>query len=87
MMNVGDYVIVPDDNKRDVYFGEITSSYMYDPQVDKPNDGFYPHQRKVSGFSIKSRFYGANCRTNLEDPYDIREQLLILQSIVPLLKV
>ncbi|NNU97106.1 hypothetical protein [Anoxybacillus sp. EFIL] len=53
MMNVGDYVIVPDDNKRDVYFGEITSSYMYDPQVDKPNDGFYPHQRKVKWFFDK----------------------------------
>ena len=53
MMNVGDYVIVPDDNKKDVYIGEITSDYYHEPAVDKPKEGFYPHQRKVTWFFDK----------------------------------
>lgn len=53
MMNVGDYVIVPDDNKKDVYIGEVTSDYYHEPKVDKPNEGYYPHQRKVTWFFDK----------------------------------
>jgi restriction system protein len=53
MMNVGDYIIVPDDNKRDVYIGEITSDYYHQPNVDTPNEGLYPHQRKVKWFFDK----------------------------------
>lgn len=53
MMNIGDYIVVPDDNKRDVYIGEITSEYRHDPNVDMPNQGFYPHQRKVKWFFDK----------------------------------
>jgi restriction system protein len=46
-MRVGDFILVPDDNKKDVYIGVIESDYYHDPKVDKPNEGFYPHQRKV----------------------------------------
>lgn len=53
MMNVGDYVIVPDDNKKDVYIGEVMGDYYHDPSVDRPNEGSYPHQRKVSWFFDK----------------------------------
>ncbi|MBG9545515.1 hypothetical protein ABE29_23020 [Cytobacillus firmus] len=53
MMKVGDYVIVPDDNKKDVYIGEIVSEYYHDPKVDKPNQGSYPHQREVKWFFDK----------------------------------
>lgn len=53
MMNVGDYIIVPDNNKKDVYIGEITGDYSHDPSVDRPHQGHYPHQRKVSWFFEK----------------------------------
>ena len=53
MMNVGDYFIVPDDNKKDVYIGEIISDYYHEPTVDIPNEGYYPHQRKVKWFFYK----------------------------------
>ena len=34
LMNKGDIVVVPDDNKRDVYFGEVTSEYIYNSKLD-----------------------------------------------------
>lgn len=43
---IGDYVIVPDDNQQDVYFAEITSGYQYEEALDS-NDQGYPHQRSV----------------------------------------
>ncbi|UOO43807.1 hypothetical protein I0292_26535 (plasmid) [Priestia megaterium] len=52
-MHVGDLVLVPDDNKRDVYIGEITSDYIYKLEVDKPNKEYYPHQRKVKWYFDK----------------------------------
>ncbi|WP_121616644.1 restriction endonuclease [Virgibacillus halodenitrificans] len=52
-MNIGDYIVVPDDNKKDVYIGEITSHYYHEPSLDKPNKGYYPHQRKIEWFFEK----------------------------------
>lgn len=47
-MKIGDVVVVPSTNKKDIYFAEVTSNYIYDEQVDKDVDGLgYPHQRKV----------------------------------------
>ncbi|MBP1950055.1 restriction endonuclease [Virgibacillus litoralis] len=53
-MNVGDIVVVPDDNKKDVYFGKITSDYQYEKELDenKPGSG-YPHQRQVEWYFDK----------------------------------
>ncbi len=53
-MNEGDIVVVPDDNKKDVYFGKITSDYQYVEELDenKPESG-YPHQRKVEWYFEK----------------------------------
>ncbi|WP_026801332.1 restriction endonuclease [Pontibacillus halophilus] len=53
-MNPGDIVIVPDDNKKDVYFGKIISDYQYVEEFDedKPESG-YPHQRKVEWYFNK----------------------------------
>ncbi|TCI77804.1 hypothetical protein EVJ20_07535 [Exiguobacterium sp. SH0S1] len=43
---IGDYVIVPDDNQQDVYIAEVTSDYIYEGQFDSKDQG-YPHQRAV----------------------------------------
>ncbi|MYL73068.1 hypothetical protein GLW00_19825 [Halobacillus litoralis] len=53
-MSVGDIVVVPDDNKKDVYFGKITSDYQYVEELDEniPESG-YPHQRKVEWYFDK----------------------------------
>ncbi|WP_391558931.1 hypothetical protein [Robertmurraya sp.] len=50
-MNPGDWVIVPDENGREVYIGEVTSDYKYVEELDedKPGSGF-PHQREVEWF-------------------------------------
>jgi restriction system protein len=53
-MKVGDLVVVPDDNKKDVYFGRIDSAYIYEPSLDKDEAGSgYPHQRGVEWFFNK----------------------------------
>lgn len=47
-MSIGDIVVVPSTNKKDIYFGEITSEYIYDKSVDLIDEGLgYPHQREV----------------------------------------
>lgn len=43
-MHIGDLLLLPDND--DIYFGEITSEYYYDPSTDNDEDG-YPHQRKI----------------------------------------
>lgn len=45
IMKIGDIVIVPDDNKRDVYIGSIDGEYQHD--IDLESEG-YPHLRNVS---------------------------------------
>lgn len=53
-MNIGDIVIVPDDNKKDVYFAVITSEYIYKEELDKKDEGMgYPHHRQVQWFFDK----------------------------------
>lgn len=57
VMNEGDLVVVPDDNKKDVYFGKITSDYVYVKELDKDIRGSgYPHQRKVEWYFDKKPF-------------------------------
>jgi predicted Mrr-cat superfamily restriction endonuclease len=51
-MQVGDFVLVADG--ADIYFGEITSDYIFDPAVDNDNYG-YPHQRSIKWLSNTSR--------------------------------
>jgi restriction system protein len=47
-MQKGDYVIVPDDNKKDVYVCRVASDYHYVQNLDIDEKGLgYPHQRKV----------------------------------------
>lgn len=54
-MQVGDLVVVPDDNKKDVYIAEITSDYYYVKELDEDVAGSgYPHQRKVKWFFNKN---------------------------------
>lgn len=53
-MKVGDLVVVPDDNKKDVYIGKIDSDYIYEPSLDEDEVGSgYPHQRGVKWFFNK----------------------------------
>ncbi|MDD0820049.1 hypothetical protein BUE63_24025 [Bacillus sp. MB353a] len=68
-MRVGDFILVPDDNKKDVYIGVIESEYYHDSKVDKPNEGFYPHQRKVKWL------FNKNPLLRSELPDDIRGSL------------
>lgn len=54
LMNKDDIVVVPDNNGRDVYFGQIESEYIYNATLDKDEKGSgYPHQRKVKWFFDK----------------------------------
>ena len=47
-MNIGDVIVVPSTNKKDIYFAEVESDYIYDETVDKNVEGLgYPHQREV----------------------------------------
>ncbi|MEK4566399.1 hypothetical protein MKX54_17150 [Alkalihalobacillus sp. FSL R5-0424] len=56
-MKSGDLVIVPDTNKKDVYFGTIESDYVYISRLDEDKDGSgYPHQRKVKWLFDKAPF-------------------------------
>ena len=47
-MNIGDLVLIPDDN--DIYFCKITSNYYIDNSVDNDKQG-YPHQRTITWLS------------------------------------
>ena len=57
-MSVGDIVIVPSSNKKDLYIGEIASDYKYVPALDKdiPEVSGYPHQRNVSWYFEKKPY-------------------------------
>ncbi|MFW7387020.1 hypothetical protein [Vagococcus fluvialis] len=49
LFNINDYVIVPSNNKKDVYLGKITSDYLYKKKFDEDKAGSgFPHQRSVS---------------------------------------
>ncbi|WJH37086.1 hypothetical protein N6H14_16275 [Paenibacillus sp. CC-CFT747] len=52
---IGDLVVVPDDNQRDVYLCKIKSDYDYDPQLDEDKDGSgFPHFRHVEWYFNKT---------------------------------
>lgn len=51
-MEKNDLVLTPDGD--DIYFGKITSDYVFDQSVDNNTDG-YPHQRNVKWLSSTSR--------------------------------
>ncbi|HDR4895660.1 restriction endonuclease [Bacillus cereus] len=54
IMKVGDLVVVPDGNKKDVYLGQIDSNYIYEPSLDEDKEGSgYLHQRVVKWFFNK----------------------------------
>ncbi|MCC2414298.1 MULTISPECIES: hypothetical protein [Bacillus cereus group] len=54
-MNPGDIVVVPADNKKDVFFAEIISDYTYKKEFDEDVAGSgYPHHRRVQWFFDKS---------------------------------
>lgn len=57
-MSVGDIVIVPSSNKKDIYIGEIASDYIYVSALDKdiPEVSGYPHQRNVSWYFEKKPY-------------------------------
>ena len=54
MIKINDILIVPDDNKKDVYICQVISNYIYEAalDVDKEGSGF-PHQRAVKWFFNK----------------------------------
>lgn len=57
LMQKGDIVIVPEQNARDVYFAEIVSDYIYEPDLDKNLAGSgFPHQREVRWYFDKKPF-------------------------------
>ncbi len=55
-LNTNDIVVVPDNNKRDIYFGIIDSKYFHEPDKDVPYANLYPHQRKVKWLFDKKPF-------------------------------
>lgn len=48
-MSPGDYVLVPQENS--IFFGEITSNYIYKEERDELATG-YPHQRQVDWYDL-----------------------------------
>ncbi|KRW90728.1 hypothetical protein SD51_13025 [Alicyclobacillus tengchongensis] len=80
-MNVGDLVIVPDDNLRDVYFCTVDSEYLYEPSLDVDEEGSgFPHQRSVKWFFDKQPLL----RTEL--PQSLTESLRYPGTIADLSK-
>lgn len=57
-MAIGDFVIVPSTNKKDIYFGEIRSNYVYRQELDEelPGTSGFPHQRIVHWFFDKKPY-------------------------------
>lgn len=57
-MAIGDFVIVPSSNKKDIYFGEIVTDYVYREELDEDlrrTSGF-PHQRSIHWFFDKKPY-------------------------------
>lgn len=81
-MNVGDLVVVPDDNLRDVYFCMVDDSgYIYEPSLDVDEEGSgFPHQRGVKWFFDKQPLL----RTEL--PQSLTESLRYPGTIADLSK-
>lgn len=80
-MNIGDIVVVPSTNKKDIYFGEITSDYIYDESVDFDEEGLgYPHQRKVNWLFDK------NPLLRLDLPTELRSSLRYPGAVADLTK-
>lgn len=54
-IKVNDILVVPDDNRKYVYFCQVTSDYIYEKSFDKENDkeSGFPHQRSVKWFFNK----------------------------------
>jgi restriction system protein len=55
-MKIGDLVVVPDENARDVYFAKITGNYKHEPTLDDPDESKglgFPHQREVKWYFDK----------------------------------
>lgn len=57
-MAIGDFVIVPSSNKKDIYFGEIVSDYVYRTELDEdlPGTSGFPHQRTIQWFFDKKPY-------------------------------
>ncbi|AXI00548.1 hypothetical protein DV702_12950 [Sporosarcina sp. PTS2304] len=80
-MQIGDLVVVPSTNKKDVYIGEITSDYVYSQDLDENREGTgYPHQRKVTWFFNKQ----ALLRSDLPD--ELRSSLRYPGAVADLTK-
>ena len=80
-MNIGDIVVVPSTNKKDIYFGEITADYIYDESVDFDEEGLgYPHQRKVNWLFDK------NPLLRLDLPTELRSSLRYPGAVADLTK-
>lgn len=90
-MGIGDLVLVPATNKKDIYIGKITSEYKYVPSLDNPNDpnGGYPHQRSVTWFFEKQPILRSDLpdelRSSLRYPgavADITKHYAILEKLI-----
>ncbi|MEA0564474.1 restriction endonuclease [Lysinibacillus irui] len=80
-MSIGDIVVVPSTNKKDIYFGEITSDYIYDESVDLDTEGLgYPHQRKVKWLFDKTPLLRADL------PNELRSSLRYPGAVADLTK-
>lgn len=80
-MKIGDLVVVPSTNKKDIYFGEITSDYVYNKDVDQDLEGSgYPHQREVKWIFDKKPLL----RTDL--PNELRSSLRYPGAVADLTK-
>jgi restriction system protein len=80
-MREGDIVVVPDDNARDVYFGKITSDYIYVSELDVDMDGSgFPHQRAVEWY------FGKNPVSRSELPEALLKSLRFPGTVAELTK-
>ncbi len=65
-INIGDLILTP--NGDDIYLGEVTSDYYFDPDVDTHDeDKGYPHQRKAKWLkNIARNDLSMDLRTSLK---------------------
>lgn len=54
IIKINDFLVVPDDNKKDIYICQVMSNYIYEAALDVDEEGSgFPHQRAVKWFFNK----------------------------------
>ncbi|MCU7766489.1 hypothetical protein [Priestia megaterium] len=81
IIKINDFLVVPDDNKKDIYICQVMSNYIYEAALDVNEEGSgFPHQRAVKWFFNKEPL------VRLELPEQLRASLRYPGAIADLSK-